>query len=48
MTQEHKKQIYQQTRQRMIEKHGLQGWRDIQNERAKKAREKKCDKNSKS
>jgi hypothetical protein len=48
MTQEQKKQIYQQTRQRMIEKHGLQGWRDICNERAKKVREKKRDKNSKS
>jgi hypothetical protein len=45
---EYKKQLYQQTRQRMIEKHGLQGWRDICNERTKKAREKKRDKNSKS
>lgn len=45
---EYKKQQYQQTRQRMIEKHGLQGWRDICNERTKKARDKKRDKNSKS
>jgi hypothetical protein len=44
---EYKKQQYQQTRQRMIEKHGLDGWRAICNERTKKAREKKRDKNSK-
>jgi hypothetical protein len=45
---EYKKQQYQQNRERMIEKHGLDGWRAICNERTKKAREKKRDKNSKS
>jgi hypothetical protein len=45
---EYKKQQYQKNRERMIEKHGLEGWRKICNERTKISREKKRDKNSKS
>jgi hypothetical protein len=38
---EYKKQLYQQTRQSMIEKHGLDGWRAICAERNRASRQKK-------
>ena len=41
MTAEQKKQASQERLKKMIEKHGLEGWRKICNERSKKSREKK-------
>jgi hypothetical protein len=45
---EHNRKLYENTRQRMIEKHGLQGWRDICTQRARQSRAKKNDKSIKS